>query len=105
MALLGDVRTGLWHLRAGGPAQLKEWKIRSRAERNFADPANARGVEAGWIGRGAARRLSIPAAPLPAPVPRRSDLTVGVILDEFSPGLRVRMEHYRPGPCLLAGPA
>lgn len=84
MALLGDVRTGLWHLRAGGPAQLKEWKIRSRAERNFADPANARGVEAGWIGRGAARRLSIPAAPLPAPVPRRSDLTVGVILDEFS---------------------
>ncbi|MBO0896029.1 glycosyltransferase family protein [Arthrobacter sunyaminii] len=84
MGLLADVRTGLWHLRAGGPAQVQEWRIRSRAERSFADPANARGVEAGWIGRGSARRLSIPAASLPTPAPRRSDLTVGVILDEFS---------------------
>lgn len=84
MGLLSDARTGLWHLRAGGPAQLREWRIRSRSERGFADPSNARGVEAGWIGRGSARRLSIPAAPLPAPLPRRSDLTVGTILDEFS---------------------
>ncbi|MCC9196201.1 glycosyltransferase [Arthrobacter sp. zg-Y820] len=84
MRVLNDLRTGLWHLRAGGPAQVRDWKIRSRAERGFADPANARGVEAGWIGRGANRRLSIPAATLPPPSPRRSDLTVGVILDEFS---------------------
>lgn len=84
MGLLAEVRTGFWHLRAGGPAQVRDWRIRSRAQRGFADPANARGVEAGWIGRGSARRLSIPAASLPAPAPRRSDLTVGVILDEFS---------------------
>lgn len=84
MGVLADARTALWHLRAGGPAQVRDWKLRSRAERGFADPANARGVEAGWIGRGSNRRLSIPAAPMPAPVPRRSDLTVGVILDEFS---------------------
>ncbi|MFJ7749048.1 glycosyltransferase [Arthrobacter sp. NPDC097144] len=84
MGLLAEVRTGLWHLRAGGPAQVRDWRIRSRAQRGFTDPANARGVEAGWIGRGSARRLSIPAASLPAPAPRRSDLTVGVILDEFS---------------------
>ncbi|MCC3265462.1 glycosyltransferase family protein [Arthrobacter gengyunqii] len=84
MGVLADARTALWHLRAGGPAQVRNWKIRSRAERGFADPANARGVEAGWIGRGSNRRLSIPAAALPVPAPRRSDLTVGVILDEFS---------------------
>ncbi|KAD4007142.1 glycosyltransferase [Arthrobacter yangruifuii] len=84
MASLQDLRTGLWHLRAGGPAELREWKVRRAAERGFADPANARGVEAGWIGRGAKRRLSIPAAAVPGRPPRRSDLKVGVILDEFS---------------------
>ncbi|MCC9145765.1 MULTISPECIES: glycosyltransferase [unclassified Arthrobacter] len=84
MASLQDFRTGLWHLRSGGPAELREWNGRRRAERGFADPSNARGVEAGWIGRGTKRRLSIPAATVPGRPPRRSDLTVGVILDEFS---------------------
>ena len=84
MAALQDLRTGLWHLRSGGPAQVREWNVRRRAERGFADPGNARGVEAGWIGRGGKRRLSIPAATLPARAPRRPDLRVGVILDEFS---------------------
>ncbi|MBD7994482.1 glycosyltransferase [Arthrobacter sp. Sa2CUA1] len=84
MAILGDLRTGLWHLRSGGPAQVKEWNLRRRAELGFADPANARGIEAGWIGRGSKRRLSIPAAPASPRPPRRGDLKVGVILDEFS---------------------
>ncbi|MCC3271139.1 glycosyltransferase [Arthrobacter zhangbolii] len=84
MASLKDFRTGLWHLRSGGPAELREWNVRRRAEQGFADPANSRGVEAGWIGRGSRRRLSIPAATVPGRLPRRGDLTVGVILDEFS---------------------
>ena len=84
MGLFPDLRTGLWHLRSGGPAQLREWSLRRRAEQGFADPSNSRGVEAGWIGRGSKRRLSIPAAVMPARPPRRQDLTVGVILDEFS---------------------
>ncbi|UWX96118.1 glycosyltransferase [Arthrobacter zhaoxinii] len=84
MASMQDVRAGLWHLRSGGPAELREWQVRRRAEQGFADPSNTRGVEAGWIGRGSKRRLSIPAATVPARPPRRSDLTVGVILDEFS---------------------
>ena len=85
MAALGDLRTGLWHLRSGGPAQVREWNNRRKAELGFADPANTRGIEAGWIGRGTKRRLSIPAAAAPAArPPRRGDLTVGVILDEFS---------------------
>lgn len=84
MPVLGDLRTGLWHLRSGGPAQVREWNSRRRAELAFADPANARGIEAGWTGRGAKRRLSIPAASVVTCAPRRGDLTVGVILDEFS---------------------
>ena len=84
MDSLQDLRTALWHLRSGGPAELREWRMRRRAEQGFADPSNARGVEAGWIGRAAKRRLSIPAASVPARRPRRDDLTVGVILDEFT---------------------
>lgn len=84
MPALEELRTGLWHLRSGGPAQLREWRIRRRAELGFADPTNTRGIEAGWIGRGAGRRLSFPAAAPVSRPPRRSDLTVAVILDEFS---------------------
>lgn len=84
MPAISDLRTGLWHLRAGGPARMREWRIRRRAERGFANPANTRGIEAGWIGRGSRRRLSFPAAAPPGRPPRRPDVTVGVILDEFS---------------------
>lgn len=84
MPALEEMRAGFWHLRAGGPAQLREWRIRRRAELGFADPARARGIDAGWIGRGAKRRLSFPAAAPVGRQPRRGDLTVGVILDEFS---------------------
>ena len=106
MPVLSDLRTGLWHLRSGGPAQVREWRIRRRAELGFADPANTRGIEAGWIGRGSGRRLSFPAAAPAARPPRRTDLTVGVILDEFSAqAFALRMEHHRPGPSLLAAPS
>ncbi|MCQ2000407.1 glycosyltransferase family protein [Arthrobacter zhaoxinii] len=84
MAVLQVLRTGLWHLRSGGPRQVREWNGRRRAERGFTDPIGSRGVEAGWIGRGTKRRLAIPAASVPSRGPRRPDLTVGVVLDEFS---------------------
>lgn len=79
-----EAKTALWHLRAGGPEQLKEWQSRRRVDMGFAAPTGVQGVEAGWIGRGKNRRLSFSEATVPSALPRRADLRVGVILDDFS---------------------
>ncbi|WP_230085281.1 glycosyltransferase family protein [Arthrobacter sp. AQ5-05] len=50
----------------------------------FAAPTSVQGVEAGWVGRGKKRHLSFAAADLLTGAARRSDLNVGVILDDFS---------------------
>ena len=84
MSTLSTARTALWHLRRGGVAGVRRWNARRRAEIRFATPAQARGVEGAWTGRGSRRRLSFNPAPLPEPTARRADLRVGVILDEFS---------------------
>ncbi|WP_335645010.1 glycosyltransferase family protein [Arthrobacter dokdonensis] len=60
------------------------WQKRRHVELGFTAPTSVQGVEAGWVGRGKKRRLSFIAADLPLGDPRRTDLTVGVILDEFS---------------------
>lgn len=79
-----DVRTAIWHLRRGGTGQLKEWQNRRRVDLGFAAPTGVRGVEGGWTGRGKNRRLSFSPAGIPEMKPRRVDLRVGVILDDFS---------------------
>ncbi|TDK27726.1 glycosyltransferase [Arthrobacter crusticola] len=83
-ARLQKLRTQLWHLRHGGRAQLRTYRIRTNAERGVVRLENARGAEGGWTGRGHRRRLLFADAELPAVPARRSDVTVGVILDEFS---------------------
>lgn len=72
------LRTGLWHLRKGGPAQLRKW----RRSRNL-----AQGVAEGQASvRLTATNLQevFPAAPRLDRRPVFDDLTVGTILDEFS---------------------
>ncbi|MEV7638261.1 glycosyltransferase [Pseudarthrobacter enclensis] len=84
MPLLKDVRTGLWHLRNGGPSQFSTWRSRRRTEQGFAAPRNVQGVEADWTGRGRRKRLSLAPADLPLPRPNRPDVRAAVILDDFS---------------------
>ncbi|MUU72414.1 glycosyltransferase [Pseudarthrobacter sp. GA104] len=83
MTLLKDTRTALWHLRDGGPAQFKEWLRR----RDGANQGGGRSVVR--RGRTKARRdqeqpLSFAPHRIPDRPPRRRDLTVAVILDDFS---------------------
>lgn len=76
MATLEGIRKALWHLRRGGPRQVSEWLRRRRI-----DNMNGSGPS------GAAKNSGQPMfGPhrIPDRAPRRSDLTVGVILDDFS---------------------
>ncbi len=84
MYSVNEAKTAVWHFRAGGPDQLKEWQSRRRVDLGFAAPTSVQGVEAGWVGRGKKRHLSFAAADLLTGAARRSDLNVGVILDDFS---------------------
>lgn len=84
MYSIHEAKTALWHLRSGGPDQLKEWQARRRVDLGLAAPTSVQGVEAGWVGRGRKRHLSFTPADLPEGAARRIDLKVGVILDEFS---------------------
>lgn len=83
MAVITDVRTALWHLRNGGPAQVKEWLRRRQIE----GPGRRSVVIRMTPSKGHRhqnQQLSFAPYRVPDRAPRRSDLTVGVILDEFS---------------------
>lgn len=84
MGNYGDLRRALWHLRSGGPRQLREWRLRQKAEQGIFVPRNIKGSEGGWAGRGRNRRLTFAPYNFAGKTPRRSDLNVGVILDDFS---------------------
>jgi spore maturation protein CgeB len=84
MISLSQARSALWHFRRGGLLQMRQWRLRSLAEAGHHIPANIRGAEGGWKGRGSRRRLSFVPYEQPASNPRRDDLRVGVILDDFS---------------------
>ena len=74
MALLMDLRKALWHLREGGFKQLGEWRRRQGPEqRTTTFEALVSGQE-----------VELRPYPQPDRAPRRPDLTVGVILDDFS---------------------
>ena len=84
MRTLRSARAALWHLRQGGVGQLRQWQLRQSAETGRFTPANIQGAEGGWKGLGRRRRLSFkPFEPMEVG-PRRADLRVGVILDDFS---------------------
>lgn len=79
MGVLGDVRKALWHLRKGGLLQLTEFRRRRRIDQRI-------GAWREVVGTGPAQLGPPDFAPhrIPDRDPRRSDLTVGVILDDFS---------------------
>ncbi|WP_245861897.1 glycosyltransferase family protein [Sanguibacter antarcticus] len=68
-------RRALWHLRTGGVRQLRTWARRRRIAAGL--PARS-----GRLDRHG--RLTFDPWPLPERAPRRADLRVGVVLDDFS---------------------
>jgi spore maturation protein CgeB len=84
LSAVRQLRTALWHLRQGGLPQFIEWRLRCKAEAGVLIPQNIKGAEGGWSGRGKRRRLSFQPFSVPTFEPRRADLRVAVILDEFS---------------------
>lgn len=79
-----DIRSALWHLRSGGITQVREWQLRRNAEAGYLVPENVRGAQGGWYGKKSNRRLSFAPFSRPDVGPRRPDLRVAVILDDFS---------------------
>ncbi|WP_253182630.1 glycosyltransferase [Arthrobacter sp. SW1] len=74
----------LWHLRKGGLRQVRQWQSRRQAQAVRYSIRNIQGAEGAWTGRGRKRRLAFNTPGFPAVPPRRADLRVAVILDEFS---------------------
>jgi spore maturation protein CgeB len=82
---IASLRKFLWHLRTGGPAQVRTWLEREAAAAGYRKLETVRGAEGAWVGRGRRKRLKFRAAE-PG---RRSDASrpaarVAVILDDFS---------------------
>ncbi|MDN5688796.1 MAG: glycosyltransferase, partial [Brachybacterium sp.] len=73
---LQTLRTGLWHLRKGGPAQLRTWRRRRRTV--------TYGVGDGLGSKDAEGHISFPPARLRERAPHLDGLRVAVILDDFS---------------------
>ncbi|WP_284986353.1 glycosyltransferase [Arthrobacter sp. fls2-241-R2A-172] len=80
MNVIADARKAAWHLRQGGTKQLAEWFYRRKI-----DGQGAGGLSP--AGKSSRRQKGPPIfGPhrVPDRKPRRADLTVGVILDDFS---------------------
>ncbi|WP_432244736.1 glycosyltransferase family protein [Arthrobacter sp. G.S.26] len=77
-------RRALWHARRGGLQQARSYLHRSSPERDEASLAGVRGAEGSWRGFGSKRRLVFREAPPAVKAPRRPDLHVGIIMDDFS---------------------
>ena len=73
--LVADARRAAWHLRQGGTDQVRQWW-----RRRDLDQRQPRGS----IRLGGDGLLEVPPWPLPDRAPRRPDLRVGVILDDFT---------------------
>ncbi|WP_193105883.1 glycosyltransferase [Brachybacterium sp. FME24] len=73
---LQTLRTGLWHLRTGGPSQLRTWRRRRRTV--------TYGVGDGLGSVDSTGQLSFPPAKLPDRAPHMPGVRVAVILDDFS---------------------
>lgn len=78
------LRTAFWHFRTGGLPQLREWRLRQKSEQGIFIPQNIKGAEGGWAGSGRSRSLRYAPYDMPGRRPRRNELKVGVILDDFS---------------------
>lgn len=83
MPVVTDVRAALWHLREGGPAQVKEW-LRRRDVDNGGRGRSSTGLSRVRSRQDQNQPPSFAPHRIPDRAPRRSDLNVGVILDDFS---------------------
>ena len=75
---LRTLRTGLWHLRQGGPAQFLKWRRRRNLHQGIADGEPADQLTAENL------QKAFPPAPRSDRRPVFDELRVGTILDEFS---------------------
>lgn len=78
-------RKFLWHLRSGGPQQVRTWLAREAMEAGHRKLETLRGAEGVWTGRGRKRRLRFrptTVAPDREASPRMP--RVAVVLDDFS---------------------
>lgn len=75
---LRTLRTGLWHLRRGGPSQFLKWRRRRNLPQAVVSSRPADRLSADNL------QDSFPAAPKPDRLPVFDNLNVGTILDEFS---------------------
>ncbi|MCU1567142.1 MAG: hypothetical protein JWQ56_2079 [Pseudarthrobacter sp.] len=79
------LRKFLWHLRTGGPGQVRLWLEREAHEAGHRKLETVRGAEGAWTGRGSKRRLRFrPAQVLGLGKVSSQRPRVGVILDSFS---------------------
>lgn len=77
-------RRALWHARRGGLDQVRSYLHRSGADRDEASLSGVRGAEAVWRGAGRSRRLVFRETTAPVAEPRRPEIRVGIIMDDFS---------------------
>lgn len=79
------VRTALWHLRKGGPRQLRSWAQARAARVEEAGTTPVFGAAGTWVGTGARRRLHFAPTRNDARLaPRNPHVRAAVILDDFS---------------------
>lgn len=82
---IARLRKLVWHLRSGGPKQVRAWLERDAAEAGHRRLETVRGAEGAWVGRRKKRRLRFrPAAIRPGLDRSPGAPRVGVILDDFS---------------------
>ncbi|WP_343317669.1 glycosyltransferase [Arthrobacter sp. TMP15] len=84
MINISAIRKMMWHLRAGGFGQLREWRGRELLEKGIRNLDNVRGAEGIWSGRRSKRRLQFKPSHMVPDGAGRANIRVGVILDDFS---------------------
>ena len=84
MGIPADAERALRQLKIRGKAHLQRRRPRRRTERTPAVPPGTNGSAGQWAGRGPNRQLQFTPYEASGPGPRRPDLSVGVILDDFT---------------------
>ena len=79
------LRRLVWHLRTGGPQQVRTWLAREAFEAGHRKLDTVRGAEGVWVGRGKKRRLTFRPSTVPASrAGSATEVRAAVILDDFS---------------------
>lgn len=85
VSMATTVRTALWHLRKGGPRQLRHWAQTTAAREEAAVTAPDFSATGIWVGTGQHRRLHFAPTHNDARLaPRNPHVRAAVILDDFS---------------------